>query len=345
MDVVEGSETAPRAPVLERLSVAPMMDFTDRHFRWVARQVAPRTRLYTEMITTGALLMGSRTDLLDYNAEEHPLALQLGGDDPQALATCAKMAEDLGYDEVNLNVGCPSPRVQRGSFGVCLMGRPEQVADCVAAMKAVVRIPVTVKHRIGFDELDRYEDMRNFVDVVASAGCQHFIVHARKAWLEGLSPKDNRTIPPIRHDDVYRLKAERPHLWIATNGEVRRAEQVALHLEHVDSVMVGRAAADDPMSLQAMERAAFGTCEGPDDPLHIAALLVAYVERIARDGVPPRHAIRHALPLLQGRPGARVWRRTITEGLAKGGGAEVLRAAMAEYGARPVRRAEEQAEC
>jgi tRNA-dihydrouridine synthase A len=319
------------AQEIERLSVAPMMEITDRHYRWMVRQIAPKTRLFTEMITTWALIHGRRLDLLDFDAAERPLALQLGGDDPAALATCARIAEDLGYDEVNLNVGCPSPRVQAGCFGVSLMGRPERVAECVAAMRAVVRVPVTVKHRIGFDELDAYEDMLRFVDVVAAAGCRHFYVHARKAWLSGLSPKDNRNVPPLRYADVHRLKRERPGLWIAINGGLRSEDEITSQLEHVDGVMVGRGAAEDPMSLHALERVVFGACSGLQDPMHVAERMVAYAERASVAGVAPRHVIRHALPLLQGRPGARQWRRAITEGLGAGRGPELLTEAIRAY--------------
>ena len=293
---------------MEPLSVAPMMDVTDRHFRWIARRIAPRARLYSEMVTTGALLHGDRERFLSFDASEHPVALQLGGDDPAALAECARMAEGYGYDEINLNVGCPSPRVQRGAFGVSLMGRPQRVAEAVAAMQAAVRTPVTVKHRIGFDDLDRYEDMLAFVDAVAAAGCRQFIVHARKAWLSGLSPKDNRTIPPLRHDDVRRLKAERPRLWVATNGGIREPDEVARHLGAVDGVMVGRVAWDDPMSLIGLERAAFGEATGIDDPVEVAREALGYLDAQARRGVEPWAITRHLMPLMHGRPRARAWR-------------------------------------
>ena len=217
-----------------------MMDRTDRHFRRLLRLISRHTLLYTEMVTSRAILHGDRERLLGFDPSERPLALQLGGDDPDQLSECARIANDLGYDEVNLNVGCPSDRVQSGNFGVCLMRTPERVAECVAAMRAAVELPVTVKHRIGVDELDRYEDMLGFVDVVAAAGCDRFTVHARKAWLHGLSPKQNRDVPPLRHADVHRLARERPELIIEINGGLRSLDQVDAELEHVDAVMLGR---------------------------------------------------------------------------------------------------------
>ena len=228
---------ASRHPV----SIAPMMKRTDRHFRYFMRGISKHALLYTEMVTTGALIHGPRERLLRYHADEHPISLQLGGDDPNELRLCARMAEDAGYDEVNLNVGCPSDRVQNGQFGACLMKRPERVAEAVVAMKAEVRIPVTVKHRIGVDDLDQYEDMLNFVDIVSKAKADRFSVHARKAWLQGLNPKENREIPPLRYDEVYELKRVRPDLEIEINGGIKTIESMTSHLEHVDAVMIGRA--------------------------------------------------------------------------------------------------------
>ena len=230
------------------LSVAPMMDRTDRHFRYFMRQITKKTLLYTEMVTSAAIIYGvckqndavKRDRLLGFSLEEKPLVLQLGGDDPHDLAVCARVAEDMGYDEVNLNVGCPSDRVQNGNFGACLMAQPQRVADCVAAMMDAVSIPITVKHRIGIDQRDRYEDLVNFVQTVSQTGCVRFTVHARKAWLQGLSPKDNRTIPPLRYDDVHRLKQDFPHLWVEINGGFTQLKQVHLHLNAVDAVMIGR---------------------------------------------------------------------------------------------------------
>ena len=315
----------PRAPT-PPLSVAPMMERTDRHFRRLMRSITRHTLLYTEMVTTGAILQGPRDRELAYSTAEHPIALQLGGDDPTALAECARIAEDRGYDEVNLNVGCPSSRVQAGSFGVSLMGRPERVSAAVVAMRKAVSIPVTVKHRIGFDDLDRYEDMLRFVDIVTESGCDRFTVHARKAWLKGLSPKENRNVPPLRYADVWRLKAERPHLPIEINGGIVDMDTVAQHLTHVDAVMIGRGAYDNPMSFATADTRFFGADADPrgtdPDPFTARAEVVGefadYVEQVMRDeGGYPSAAGRHALNLYKGLPGARRWRRVLTEGLAK----------------------------
>lgn len=323
----------PRRGLTPPLSVAPMMERTDRHFRYFLRRLTRRSLLYTEMIVTGAILRGDRERYLGFHPDERPLALQLGGDDPAELARCARIAEDMGYDEVNLNVGCPSSRVQEGSFGVCLMGRPERVAEGVAAMRAAVALPVTVKHRIGFDERDRYEDMLGFVDAVAAAGCDRFTVHARKAWLRGLNPKENRTVPPIRYEEVYRLKAERPELAIEINGGVTSLAAAAEHLEQVDAAMIGRAAYDDPYLLAAADRELFGDAHrdssaAPTRREAIAAL-VPYAESLVRAGEPVSRLTRHMLGLFTGRPGARAWRRTLSEGgRAPGADAGVLLAAM-----------------
>lgn len=302
-----------------------MMDRTDRHFRYVLRRITRRTLLYTEMVATGAILHGDRERHLAFHPDEHPLALQLGGDDPRELAACARIAEEWGYDEVNLNVGCPSPRVQRGNFGVCLMAEPERVAAAVAVMREAVSIPVTVKHRIGFDERDRYQDMLRFVDVVAAAGCDRFTVHARKAWLQGLSPKENRNVPPLRHETVHRLKAERPGLAVEINGGIRSLEEVHNHLERVDAVMVGRAAYDDPFFLAAADREVFGEAGRAPTRRRIVQELVPYAESLARSGEPLGRLTRHVLGLVAGRPGARAWRRHLTEGAQRpGAGPELL---------------------
>ena len=236
-----------------RVCVAPMMDWTDRHCRYFHRTLTKRTRLYTEMVTTGALLHGDLPRHLDFNAEEHPLALQLGGSEAHDLAHCAKLAEQWGYDEVNLNCGCPSERVQRGSFGACLMAEPQLVADGVRAMRDAVGIPVTVKHRIGIDRGESYDFMRDFVGTVAQAGCEVFIVHARNAWLKGVSPKENRELPPLRHDMVLRLKRDFPALTFAVNGGVTTPAQIATHLQSVDGVMIGREAYHHPWSLASWD--------------------------------------------------------------------------------------------
>ena len=315
-----------RRGVVRPLSVAPMMERTDRHFRWFLRRITRHALLYTEMVTTGAILKGEDPErFLAFHPEERPLALQLGGDDPAELAACARLAGELGYDEVNLNVGCPSERVQRGSFGVCLMAEPARVAAAVAAMRSAVALPVTVKHRIGFDELDRYEDMLRFVDELAAAGCDRFIVHARKAWLRGLSPKENRDVPPLRYEDVYRLKAERPELAIEVNGGVRSLAEARAHLARVDGVMVGRAAYDDPFALAAADRELFDAAAEPPTRRRVVAELVPYAKALVGRGEPVSRLTRHVLGLFAGRPGARGWRRHLSEQAHRpGAGAEVL---------------------
>ncbi len=296
------------------ISVAPMMDCTDRHFRWLMRQISRHTLLYTEMVTMQAVMHGDRNLLLGYSPEERPISLQLGGDDPATLAECARIAEGLGYDEVNLNVGCPSERVASGNFGACLMDQPGRVADCVAAMRAVVAIPVTVKHRIGVDDRDSYEHMRGFVDAVAAAGCDRFTVHARKAVLGGLSPKENRTIPPLRYPDVYRLKAELPHLPIEINGGVRSLDAAAEHLGRVDAVMIGRAAYDDPYLFADVDRRFFADPREVPGRVEVALRYGEYAERVLAGA--PRLKLsgvtRHILGLFTGVPGAREYRRILS---------------------------------
>lgn len=315
-----------RRGVVRPLSVAPMMDRTDRHFRWFLRRITRHSLLYTEMVTTGAILRGGDPErFLAFHPDERPLALQLGGDHPSELAACARLAEERGYDEVNLNVGCPSERVQSGSFGVCLMGEPERVARAVAAMREAVSIPVTVKHRIGFDDRDRYEDMLRFVDTVAAAGADRFTVHARKAWLRGLSPKENRDVPPLRYDEVHRLKAERPDLAIEINGGIRSLDEVREHLGRVDAAMVGRAAYDDPFTLAAADRELFGEEREPATRRRVVAELLPYAEDLVRRGEPVSRLTRHVLGLFTGRPGARAWRRHLSEHAHReGAGAEVI---------------------
>ena len=232
-----------------RISVAPMMDWTTRDYRFFARLFNPNIIMYTEMVTTGAIIHGDAKRHLDFNHEEHPIVLQLGGSNPNDLATCSKMAQDWGYDEVNLNVGCPSDRVQNNKIGACLMAEPDLVAECIAEMRNVVDIPVTVKHRIGIDDMQSYEEMLHFVDTVAKTGCDNFIVHARIALLQGLSPKENRDVPPLRYEDVYRLKQERPNLLIEINGGVKTLAETQEHLKHVDGVMIGREAYHNPYLL------------------------------------------------------------------------------------------------
>ena len=293
-----------------RLSVAPMMDWTDRHCRHLHRLITQRARLYTEMVTTGALIHGDIPRHLDFNESEHPVALQLGGSEPADLAHCARLAQQWGYDEVNLNCGCPSERVQRGAFGACLMAEPRLVADCVKAMRDAVGLPVTVKHRIGIDRAESYEFVRDFVGTVAlQGGCEVFIVHARNAWLQGLSPKENREIPPLRYDMVHRLKRDFPRLTIVLNGGITTTELIAEQLLHVDGVMVGRQAYHDPWAMAHWDETFFGDHTRTTDRTSVEAAMVAYMERMAANGVPWGHAARHMLGLRHGQPGARRWRR------------------------------------
>jgi len=316
-----------------------MMQRTDRHFRVLMRQFTRETLLYTEMVTTGALLHGDRARYLQHDPVERPLALQLGGSDPVALAQCAQAAQEWGYDEVNLNVGCPSDRVQQGAFGACLMAEPPRVADAVAAMRAAVSIPVTVKHRIGVDDLDRYEDMLRFVDVVASAGADRFSVHARKAWLSGLSPKENRTVPPLRYEDVYRLKRERPDLVIEINGGIIDVDAALDHLQHVDAVMIGRAAYDAPARFATVDHRVFGVSDArARTPRQAAEGMLPYIERHLAAGGKLHHITRHMLTLYAGVPGARRWRRTLGAGVAPGASVAVVLdglQVMAEFDSAP----------
>lgn len=298
------------------LSIAPMMQRTDRHYRAFMRLLTKHTLLYTEMVTANALVHGDPPRWLDYNDQEHPLVLQVGGDDPARMAHAARLAEQWGYDQVNLNIGCPSDRVQSGNFGVCLMGQPERVADCVRAMQDACDLPVTVKHRIGFDDLDRYDDMLAFVDTVAQAGCTRFTAHARKAWLQGLSPKENRNVPPLRYDDVYRLKRERPHLEIEINGGVTTWDQVHAHLEHVDAVMIGRAAYDNPLLFAQADARLFDDPHPTPSRTEIVHAMVAYADHaLARwPGTRIGHIAKHLLTLFNGQPGARAWRHALSTG-------------------------------
>ena len=295
------------------LSVAPMMDRTDRHFRYLIRQITRHPLLYTEMIVTAAIKYGDRSKLLDFSPEEKPLALQLGGDNPQELAECAMIAEDWGYDEVNLNIGCPSDRVQSGNFGACLMANPELVAQAVEKMQRVVNIPVTVKHRIGIDEHDKYEDMAQFVRVVSDAGCQRFTVHARKAWLKGLSPKENRTIPPLRYEDVYRLKATFPQLFIEINGGIITLDQVSHHLQFVDAVMIGRAAYENPYLFATVDRDIYRQSVSPLTRHEIIEKMLPYIDYWVSRGVKLHAISRHLLTLFTGIPGTKAWKRHISE--------------------------------
>ena len=287
-----------------------MMDWTDRHCRYFHRLLTRHTRLYTEMVSTGALLHGDVPRHLDFDAEEHPVALQLGGSEPADLAACARLAQQWGYDEVNLNCGCPSERVQRGAFGACLMAEPELVAECVKAMREACSLPVTVKHRIGIDRGENYGFVRDFVGTLAErGGCTVFIVHARNAWLQGLSPKENREVPPLRHEQVARLKRDFPQLGFVINGGVSTDEQIATQLALVDGVMVGRHAYHEPWSLASWDEQFFGATPRTLDRSAVEAAMVGYMTRLAALGTPWTYAARHMLGLHNGRPGARHWRQ------------------------------------
>ena len=312
-----------------RLCVAPMIDVTDRHCRYFHRLLAPRARLYTEMITTGALLHGDAQRHLDFNRQEHPVALQLGGSEPDALVASAKLGAQWGYDEINLNVGCPSDRVQSGRFGACLMREPQLVADCMAAMAEAVDVPVTVKCRIGVDEQEPTEALFAMVEACAAVGVKTFIVHARKAWLKGLSPKENRDIPPLDYPLVWRLKAERPDLTIIINGGIATLDEALGHLDHVDGVMMGRAAYHDAGQLGQVDRRIFGEDVADLDAADAVRAYLPYVEAQLETGVPLAHMTRHMLGLFHGRKGARTWRRILTvEGSKAGAGIEVILAAL-----------------
>lgn len=295
-----------------RISVAPMMDWTDRHCRYFHRLLSPRARLYTEMVTSAALVRGRQLRLLEHSQQEHPLALQLGGSDPLELAQAAREGAAAGYDEINLNVGCPSDRVQAGRFGACLMREPELVGECVKAMRDAVSVPVTVKCRIGVDDQDDYAGLQHFTETMLEAGVQVLVVHARKAWLQGLSPKENRDIPPLDYERVYRLKREFPQLVVVINGGVTTVEQVLAHLARLDGVMLGRAAYHDPYLLAQVEHALYAEpLPRRDEVLH---RMRPYVEAELARGTALKHISRHLLGLYQGEPGARSFRRTISEG-------------------------------
>ncbi|AEG92903.1 tRNA dihydrouridine(20/20a) synthase DusA [Ramlibacter tataouinensis] len=302
-----------------RLSVAPMMDWTDRHCRYFHRLLSRRALLYTEMVTTGALLHGDVPRHLDFDAAEHPVALQLGGSEPADLAQCARLGRQWGYDEINLNCGCPSERVQRGAFGACLMAEPRLVADCVKAMVDAVDLPVTVKHRIGIDKTESYDFVRDFVGTVAEAGCRVFIVHARNAWLQGLSPKENREVPPLRYELVHRLKRDFPGLVIAINGGVTADDQVAGQLQVLDGVMVGRQAYHQPWWLASWDAAFLGAPARELSRETVEEQMVGYMERQAQAHGTPWHAVaRHMMGLYNGLPGARRWRQVWSDHRLKG---------------------------
>ena len=314
-----------------RLSVAPMLDWTDRHCRYFHRLLSQQTLLYTEMVTTGAILHG-KGDFLEYSEQEHPVALQLGGSNPVDLAECAKLAAERGYDEVNLNVGCPSDRVQNGRFGACLMAEPELVADCVSAMKEVTDIPITVKTRIGIDEQDSYEFLTKFISTVSEkGGCEQFTIHARKAWLSGLSPKENREIPPLDYTRAYQVKKDFSDLVIAVNGGITTLEQTKEHLQHLDGVMIGREAYHSPYILAEVDQQIFGLDTPIKKRSQVVEEMYPYIEQELTKGASLGHISRHMLGLFQSMPGARQWRRYISENAhKKGAGIEVMQAALAK---------------
>jgi tRNA-dihydrouridine synthase A len=310
------------------VSVAPMMDWTDRHCRYFLRLISPRVRLYTEMITTAAVLHGDRERLLAYHPDEHPLALQLGGSEPEALAACAIEAQVRGFDEINLNVGCPSDRVQSGKFGACLMLEPERVADCVAAMRDAVSVPVSVKCRIGVDEHDSDADLDIFIRQLLDAGLKQVIIHARKAWLKGLSPKQNRDVPPLEYDRVYRVKQRYPELNVYINGGIRQPDDINTHLQHVDGVMIGREAYHNPWLLAELETC-FDGVPALRSRHEVVRDMLPYIDDAITQGVKLQQISRHMLGLFQSQPGARAWRRYISEHAhLSGAGVEVLERAL-----------------
>lgn len=296
-------------------SVAPMLDITDRHCRYFFRLFSPNIRLYTEMIHAGAIVHGDTARFLQFDAREHPLALQLGGSDPAMLAVAAKHAEDWGYDEINLNVGCPSPRVQSGRFGACLMAEPELVAECVATMKAAVSVPVTVKHRIGIDDQDDEAALHRFVQIVSQAGCEYFIVHARKAWLQGLSPKENRDVPPLDYDRVYRLAREFPTLQFTLNGGLNDLAEAKAQLAHVEGVMLGRAVCDQPWLLNLVESIFYGGSAPFQRRRETVEAYADYLHREQANGVWLKHMVRPMMGLFHGEPHAKLWRRRLAESM------------------------------
>ena len=312
-----------------KISVAPMLDWTDRHCRYFLRQISQHALLYTEMVTTGALIFG-KGDYLSFSNEEKPVALQLGGSDPSDMARCAAMAQEHGYNEVNINVGCPSDRVQNGRFGACLMGEPDTVAECVKAMQSEVDIPVTVKSRIGIDEMDEYEDLTRFIDVVSAGGCNTFIVHARKAWLKGLSPKQNRDIPPLIYERVYHLKEEFPQLHISLNGGVKTLDDAEFHMNYIDGVMIGREVYSNPYILAEVDARFCHDHRAIPSRHQVVAQMIPYCEQQIEQGARVWNIARHMLGLFQGQAGARVWRRYLSQhGTQKGVGVELLVDALA----------------
>ncbi len=302
--------------------VAPMLDWTDRHCRYFYRLMSKHAVLYTEMVTTGAILHGSQQRHLQFNENEHPVALQLGGSHPEELAKCARIAEEYGYDEINLNIGCPSDRVQNGMFGACLMAQPRRVAECVTAMQKAVKIPVTVKSRIGIDDMESYQEFVDFILPVAESGCSTFIIHARKAWLQGLSPKQNREIPPLRYEFVSQLKQQFPRLEIIINGGICDFEQIDHHLEQLDGVMLGREVYHNPYLLNSVDQKLYGASNAESTRQQIIVDLIPYVQNHLAAGGSLNHVSRHVLGLFHGQKGAKGWRRHISENAHKSGADE-----------------------
>lgn len=312
-----------------RLCVAPMMDVTDRHCRYFLRQISRHALLYTEMVTTGALLHGDVDRHLRFHPEESPVALQLGGSEPNDLAHCARLGERYGYDEIDINIGCPSERVQKGAFGACLMAEPDLVADCVDAMRQAVSIPVTVKHRIGIDRVEDYDFMRRFVETLAARGCTTFIVHARNAILKGLTPKQNREVPPLRYDLVHRLKREHPELEIVINGGITTWSDIDAQLEHVDGVMLGRAAENDPWLFAEADSRVFGDSMRSPSRAEVVSAMARYADDEIKRGTPLRHIVRHMHGLYRGRPVAKRWRQLLSDVNAlRGNDASLLQRAL-----------------
>lgn len=318
-----------QAPLNRRFTVAPMMEWSDKHCRMLWRLISNHSVLYSEMVTTGAVLHGFRERFLDFDQCEHPVALQLGGSNPEELAQCAKLAQDWGYDEVNLNCGCPSDRVQNNMIGAILMAHPNLVADCIKAMQDAVDIPVTVKNRIGIDDMEDYPGLVKFVSTIAETGCNTFIVHARKAWLQGLSPKENREKPPLKYEMVYQLKQDFPELEILINGGITTLEECQQHLQHVDGVMVGREAYSNPYLLAEVDNAIYNDLQDIPSRMQVAEAYMAYIETELSKGTRLNHMTRHMLGLFQGMPGARLFRRHISENATKpGAGIEVVEKAL-----------------
>ncbi|MEE4246114.1 MAG: tRNA dihydrouridine(20/20a) synthase DusA [Kangiellaceae bacterium] len=307
------------SPINRTISIAPMMDWTDRHDRYFLRLISTKALLYTEMVTTGAVIHGDRQKLLGYSQQEHPVAVQLGGGDPDELAQAAAICQGFGYDEINLNVGCPSDRVQRGKIGACLMAEPKLVAQCVEKMQQEVDIPVSVKSRTGIDDLDTYQHLDSFISEIAAVGCEIFIIHARKAWLEGLSPKQNREVPPLHYDRVYQIKSDYPQLHISINGGITTLEQAEQHLQYVDGVMIGREAYQNPYILSEVDQRFYRSQQPALSRYEVVQAMLPYIEQHLSNGGRLNHISRHMLGLFHAQPKGRLWRRYISENANQAG--------------------------